>query len=220
MNLSKEEFKKFYDLNLTDYQVEEIKMGEIVKVFESVPGTGIKNALAVSVIDAPIQRVWAVIHDHNSFKDFMPNMKETILFDPSVLKQALDLKFDHSTADPEILIDFLKKHQVNEMINASGYFFNLLNMPWPLKNLWYIIKLTDIKENDKWQHKWEMVAGNMKSDRGSWTLAPCSGNQTVVVYIAFADPGIIVPDPFINLATNVVLPGILRAVKRRIKKIQ
>lgn len=220
MNISKEEFQKNYDLNLTDQQVEEIKNGGIVKVFESVSGTGIKNALALSVIDASIQKVWAVIHDHNSFKDFMPNMKETILFDPSVLKQALDLKFDHSTADPKMLMDFLKKHRVNEMVNASGYFFNLLDMPWPLKNLWYIIKLTDIKEKNKWQHKWEMVAGNMKSDKGSWTLTPYSDDKTVVVYIAFADPGIIVPDPFINLATNVTLPGIIRAVKRRIKKIE
>ncbi len=210
---------KNYDLKLTDQQVEEIQRGGVVRAFETVPGTGIKNGLAVAVIDAPLERVWAVIHDHNSFKDFMPNTIESILFDPSVLKEALDLKFDHSSSDPEILMDFLKAHRVDEMVNASGYFFNLLYMPWPLKNLWYIIKLTDIKKENKWQNTWEMVAGNMRSDRGSWTLVPDSGNKTVVIYSAFADPGIVLPDPFVNLAINVGLPGIIRAVKKRAKKI-
>ena len=100
-----------------------------------------------------------------------------------------------------------------------GFFFNLLDMPWPLKNLWYIIKLTDTKGENKWQNTWEMVTGNMKSDRGSWTLIPYAGDKTLVIYSAFADPGFIVPDPFVNLVLNVGLPGILQAVKRRLKKI-
>ena len=219
MEFTKQYFEQNYDLKLTEQQVGEIQNGKIVRAFETVPGTGIKNGLAVSVIDAPAQKVWAVIHDHNNFKDFMPNTEESILFDPTVLKEALDLKFDHATADPKMLMDFLKKHRVTEMGNAPGYFFNLLDMPWPLKNLWYIIKLTDTKGENKWQNTWEMVAGNMKSDRGSWTLIPYSGDKTLVIYSAFADPGFIVPDPFVNLVLNVGLPGILQAVKRRLKKI-
>ena len=149
----------------------------------------------------------------------MPNTIESILFDPEVLKEALALKFDHFAADPKVLIEFLKKHRVHEMGNAPGFFFNLLDMPWPLKNLWYIIKLIDTKGENKWQNTWEMVAGNMKSDKGSWTLIPNSGDKTLVIYSAFADPGFIVPDPFVNLVLNVGLPGILQAVKRRLKKI-
>jgi hypothetical protein len=219
MEFTKEYFEKNYDLRLTDQQIEEVQKGGVVRAFETVPGTGIKNGLAVAAIDAPLQKVWAVIHDHNSFKDFMPNTKESILFDPSVLKDALDLDFDHSSSDPKVLMEFLKAHRVGEMVNASGYFFNLLDMPWPLKNLWYIIKLSDIKKENKWQNTWEMVAGNMKSDRGSWTLIPHTGDKTVVIYSAFADPGVVLPDPFVNLALNVGLPGIIRAVKKRVKKI-
>ena len=219
MEFTKNYFEQNLDLKLTDQQIGEIQSGKIVRAFETVPGTGIKNGLAVSVIDSPAQSIWAVIHDHNNFKDFMPNTEESILFDPAVLKEALDLKFDHLAPDPKMLMEFLKKHRVQEMGDATGYFFNLLSMPWPLKNLWYIIKLTDTKGVNGWQNSWEMVAGNIKSDRGSWTLIPCDNDKTLVIYRAFADPGFIVPDPFVNLVLNVGLPGILQAVKRRLKKI-
>ena len=219
MEFTKNYFEQNLDLKLSVQQIGEIQSGKIIRAFETVPGTGIKNGLAVSVIDAPAQKIWAVIHDHNNFKDFMPNTEESILFDPAVLKEALDLKFDHAAPDPKMLMEFLKKHRVQEMGDATGYFFNLLSMPWPLKNLWYIIKLTDTKGVNGWQNSWEMVAGNMKSDRGSWTLIPCDNDKTLVIYRAFADPGFIVPDPFVNLVLNVGLPGILQAVKRRLKKI-
>ncbi len=219
MELTRENVEKQYGLRLTDRQVADIQRGEIVRTFETVQGTGIKTGMAAGILDAPIEKVWAVIHDHNNFKDFMPNTKESILFDPAVVQQALGLKFDYSSSDPGVLMDFLREHRVSAMSGATGYFFNLLNMPWPLRDLWYIIKLTDQKREDVWINSWEMLAGNMKSDRGSWTLVPYSDGATFVLYNAFADPGVVVPDPFVNLALNVGLPGILRAVKRRSKRL-
>ncbi len=219
MELTQEHLEEEYGLRLTEQEVADVRRGGIVRTFESVQGTGIKTGMAVAVLDVPVDKVWSVIHDHNNFKDFMPNIKESILFDPAVVQQALDLNFDRASSNPELLMDFLREHRISSMNGATGYFFNLLDMPWPLKDLWYIIKLTDLVQENLWKNSWEMLAGNMKSDRGSWTLVPYSEGDTFVLYNAFADPGIVVPDPFVNLALNVGLPGILRAVKRRSKKV-
>ncbi len=219
MELTQEHLEEKYGLRLTEQEVADVRRGGIVRTFESVQGTGIKTGMAVAVLDVPVDKVWSVIHDHNNFKEFMPNIKESILFDPAVVQQALDLKFDRASSNPELLMDFLREHRVGSMNGATGYFFNLLDMPWPLKDLWYIIKLTDLVQDNVWKNSWEMLTGNMKSDRGSWTLVPYSEGDTFVLYNAFADPGIVVPDPFVNLALNVGLPGILRAVKRRSKKV-
>lgn len=219
MDLTKEQFERNYKLQLTDHQITEVKKGEIVRLLKSVAGTDIKNGIAVAVIDAPPQNVWKVIHDNNNFKDFMPRVSESILFDSSVLRQALDLKFDHSSSDPSVLINFLKKHQIHAMTAATGHCFNLVDMPWPFKNIWYIIELTDIKGNNLLQQTWNMVAGNVKADQGSWTLTPYAGDKTLVVYTALVDIGTSIPDIFINLGNNVLLPDIIRAVRRRVKKI-
>lgn len=219
MDLTKDLFGENYKLQLTDQQIEEIKKGEIVRILKSVSGTDIKNGIAVALIDAAVDNVWKVIHDNNNFKQFMPRVSESILFDSSVLKQALDLPFDHASGDPSVLIDFLKKHQIDTMTAPTAHFFNVVDMPWPFKNIWYIIVLKDKTENDMLQQTWDLVAGNVKADQGSWTLRPYTDDRTLVVYTALVDIGTHIPDVFINLGNNVLLPDIIRAVKRRVKKI-
>ncbi len=219
MELTKESVEKEYKLKLTDQQIQEIKKGGIIRFLESVAGTGIKSGVAISLIDAPMEKVWAVIHDNNHFRDFMPRTVDSILFNPSAINHVLGLRFDHSTSNPDVLIDFIKKQEIPSMNTATGYFFSIIDMPWPLNNRWYIIKLTDIKEQNRWQQSWDMVIGNVKSIQGSWILTPY-GSNTLTAYIVFTDPGFVLPDPLINLANNAVLPDIIRAVKKRAKKIQ
>ena len=195
-----------------------IKDGGIVKQLESVKGTEVKEGVAIGIVDAPPQQVWNVIHENNDFVHFMPRMLESILVNPDAIAKAKALKFDYNTGDPKELVHFLKKHRVDKMTGTTGYFFSLLNVPWPATNRWYIIKLDDFVTSGRWYQHWSLVLGNLKTNDGSWELVPLDNNRTLVTYTVFSDPGGEIPDWIINIGTKQTLPGVIEALRKRVKK--
>ncbi len=207
-----------YAVDISPAQWKMLKKGEVVKWLEPVKGTEVKKGVAIGIVNASPEDIWAVLHQNNDFKAFMPRTIESILVDPSAIPGAVALKFDHNTPDPKALIKYLRQHRAEKMTGTTGYFFSLLNMPWPLVNRWYIIKLEDFVTSGRWFQHWTMVMGNVKTNNGSWELVPLDKGRTLVTYTLFTDPGGSVPDFLINLGTNVTLPGVIEAVRKRVKE--
>ncbi len=178
--------------NITPDQWVLLKRGDIINRVEPVrPGE--ERGVAIGIVDAPPAEVWKVIHENNDFKRFMPSMLESILIDPSVIPQVKALKFDYTTGDPKELIQLLKKHRIEKMIDTTGYFFSLLSVPWSPVHKWYVVKLEDTVTNDRWFQNWSMVIGNLKTNNGSWDLLPLEGDKTLVTYTLFVDSGGLMP---------------------------
>ncbi len=203
---------------LTNDQWAILKKGEIIKRLEAMKGTEVKKGIAMGIVDAVVQDVWAVIHENNDFVHFMPSTLESILIDPSAVEEAKALKFDRATGDPKELIQFLKMHRAEKMTGTTGYFFSLLDVPWPATNRWYILKLVDLVTKDQWYQHFTLVMGNLKTTEGSWELIPLENDKTLTIYTVFSDPGGLIPDWVINIGTLQTLPEVIQGVRKRVKE--
>jgi len=205
-------------VNITPEQWAVLKKGGIVKWLKATKGTEIKKGVVIGIINAPPPQVWTVVHENNNFSKFMPRMFISILVDPSVIEEAKSLKFDRDTGDPKPLIAFLKKHRAAKMTDTTGYFFAIIDTPWPATNRWYIIKLKDSVTKNRWFQHWNLIIGNLKINDGSWELLPFDNDKTLAIYTSLVDPGGMIPNFIINIGTNQTLPDLIRAVRKRVKK--
>lgn len=181
-------------VNITPAQWAVLKKGNIINRVEPGSVAGEDQGVAIGMVNAPLAEVWKVIHENNDFKNFMPGMRESILVDPSVIATAKTMASAADTGDPRKLIQFLKKHRIAKMTGSTGYFFALLKVPWSPVHKWYIAKLEDVVMADQWFQHWGMIAGNMKTNNGSWNLVPLEGNKTLVTYTVYTNAGSLLQD--------------------------
>ncbi len=106
---------------------------------------------------------------------------------------------------------------------ADGSLVNLqsLDLPWPVSNREYKIKLVNEAdaggEPPLWQSAWTHVKGfgNIEESRGAWRVFPC-GERALVEYQVYTDPGGSIPTYFKNKATRRSLNQLIEAVRSRV----
>lgn len=193
-------------------QVEGLKPGEVKTEKLKTTDKNILGARAAGIIEAPVDTVWKVLNDFNKFKEFMPNMKESLIIDKEVIKE-IDIK---QKWDREPFEKILDKYRLNYANSDTFCSYSVLDLPWPADDRWYLIK--NIIDDEQHTKRWSYVIGNMNVCEGSWELQPYDKNpsQTVVIYTTYSDPGGRIPNWIINLGFTKTLDDVILGLRKRV----
>ena len=180
-------------------------------------GSSIKELLAITDVDAPSWRVFAVIGDYDSFKDFMPYTKVSKV---------------------------LEKKPVSDK-KTINYFLTALELPL-VANRYYTLQLTDEKDVDGkpgvYRSAWTMskepgldpswddpkvkdlfpkgFSNPIKTaiNNGYWLIEPTGdGSRSHINYYVFTDPGGKIPAWVANQANGTAVPKLMSALRDRLK---
>ena len=91
--------------------------------------------------------------------------------------------------------------------------------PWPLQEHWMLN--ANLEKRKEGLLRFNMTDGNLRSEHGFWHLTPWSEHQTRLHYHVSLDPWLdFVPGWVIEFGTKVVMPDIVKGVRRRVKNRQ
>ncbi|MFQ5721483.1 MAG: SRPBCC family protein [Candidatus Aminicenantales bacterium] len=197
---------------------EKLKKGKIVAQISKLPESNTYNCKAMGIVYAPRQLLWRILSDYNNFKYFMPNIKESFVVSSDGLEAFPEIKNNQVKDWPQLEKKLLKFKQL-EIENNPFYFYNRFNLPWPLKDRYYILKMKRLPED--FTFSWTLYAGNTKINEGSWQLIPFPGNRykTLAVYRLLTNPGVSVSAGLIKIAIRITLPGTIKALRKRALKL-
>ena len=161
---------------------------EVVSWMTEVEGSPIKEGVALGLVEAPPERVFAVVTDNARFAEFMPYVETSTVEETAdgalINFQHLDLPWPISDREYEIAL-------VNEAVADA--------------------------EPPIWQSTWTHVKGfgNIEESRGAWRIFAC-GEAALVEYQVLTDPGGRIPNYFKNKATRKSLSRLIEAVRERV----
>ncbi len=167
---------------------ERIESREVVHWMFEIEGSPIKEGVALGLVEAPPERVFAVVTDNGRFAEFMPYVEastlETLPDGTLVNFQRLDLPWPVNDREYKVAL-------VNTA-DAAG-------------------------EPPLWESAWTRVEGfgNIAESRGSWRIWPC-GEASLVEYQVVTDPGGSIPTFLKNSATRRSLGRLIEAVRERV----
>lgn len=191
------------------------KSGEPTIYNRERPDSPIKELLMIFYVDAAPIKVFKVLCDLENFKEFMPYT---------------------------VVSEVLKRTRQND--KEIVYFFTILDLPKPISNRYYTIKLINEPDpNGKkgaYRSAWNLSddpALDPKPDAprfkgivdpkyynciktaknmGYWLVEP-KGDGSKVTYYVYTDPGGVVPAWAANMANSIAAPKLANAVKERVK---
>jgi uncharacterized protein YndB with AHSA1/START domain len=140
-----------------------------------------------AVIDAPPASVWKLIDTSARYHEFMPRVKKS----EELSRVGMEVR-------TRMTID----------------------MPFPLKNLTATTKAVHtVVENSLYKREWKMESGDYHVNEGAWVLTPVPDQpgRTVATYRARIQPKIPLPAALKNLAQEKALPGLVDALKKRVR---
>ena len=141
-----------------------------------------------AIVEAPPAKVWRHIDDSARYQDFMPRVKKS----EELSRQGDEIR-------SRVTID----------------------MPFPLKNLTATSRATHtVREGELYRRAWKMESGDYDINEGAWTLVPhpSAPGRTLVTYEARIQPRIPLPSALKQLAQEKALPGLLEALRDRVRK--
>jgi ribosome-associated toxin RatA of RatAB toxin-antitoxin module len=150
--------------------------------------TAVPQVFMQAIVEAAPARVWRHIDDSARYQDFMPRVKKSE-----------ELSRSGDEVRSRVTID----------------------MPFPLKNLTATSRATHtVREGELYRRAWKMETGDYDVNEGAWTLVPhpTSPARTVVTYEARIQPRIPLPAALKQLAQEKALPGLLEALRERVRK--
>ncbi len=170
---------------------------------------------AVGVVDASIDTVWAVLSDYNNYQQFMPRLDVTYMVERGVMDE-FSMNEDWTRSQFESL---LSRYRTDELQGDGLYFYNVLDIPFPMADLWFLLKM--VRNPKLYRFSWTMVYGNMLMNEGSWELMPYStdDSKTLVSYTIFSDPGVYIPNFLESLALRRTLPDTIKNLRERVRQI-
>lgn len=158
-----------------------------------VQGSDLHEVLAVARIDAPPERLLSVVGDYERYPDFMPYVEKTV---------------------------------VEKRNGESAWIFQQLDFPWPISNRYYTIRLNTTARQDKGDYRVEWTLADANEFRregtgvrtpvnnGHWELCATNGGKsTLVTYYVHTHPGGTLPAWAVNMANEIAVPSVIKAVK-------
>ena len=182
---------------------ERLAAGEIITHIREVPGSAVREAEARGVVAAPPEKVWQVITDVNNYQQFLPGMLRSRLVRSQELEKirkakpltASDVEAFFNTSPPEV-----EQFRIPGK-KYTGYFYGNIEVPFPLGNRWYIVKVK-FDESKAAHHiytcSWSFVIGRLLENKGKWIVAPFRDNQTLLTYRVVTDPGGFAPKSLVE----------------------
>lgn len=195
--------------------------GEIIVHSAEVPGSAVKKGEAIGVVDASPARVWEVVTDANNFQEFLPRMVRSRLVRFEELRRILEER-PGSAAAAEALLSAEPPELAIFRIPARkylGYFYGHLEVPWPLRDRWYIVRVQwDETQGERgiYNCSWSLVAGNLREYYGEWLVKPYGANRTLLTYRAATDPGGLAPKFLVEEFSTRTLPQVIAGVRSRV----
>ena len=198
--------------------LEKLKKGKIVAQISKFPEVNTYKCEAMGIVYAPRQLLWRILSDYNNFKYFMPNIKESFMVSPEGLEAFPEIR-ENQIEDWQQLEKKLLRFKQQEISGNTFYFYNCLNLPWPLKDRYYILKMK--RKPEEFTFSWTLYAGNTKVNEGSWQLLSFQGSKlkTLAVYRLLTNPGVSVSPGLIKIAMKITLPGTIKALRKRALKL-
>ena len=211
----------FFSLNLNrDYRldreiIEKLRRGKVYTQITPLPGSNTYKCRAIGIVYAPREKIWEVLSDYNRFKDFMPNISESFIVHKGAIKE-IEKKGENEIKDWQNFEKMLMEFSNEQIEGDLLYFYNRFNLPWPLKDRYYILKLW--RSPKSYAFYWKLFLGNTRVNDGSWSLVPFdkSERKTLAIYTLYVDPGISVSSTLTRMAMKFALPGTINAVRKRV----
>jgi hypothetical protein len=163
--------------------------GEILSGLVDVPNDPVKKGMAIGIIDATPQKVFATCGDYEHFPDFMPYVSKTTVD-----------AHETGTSTVSYWLEFP---------------LGIGNRNYQLK----LLDGTKTVDGEKvYTSDWTFTGkGNIKDTSGSWQIAPWGdGKKSFVRYICFTDPGGSIPNWMKNMASKTAIPKVVQRVRERV----
>jgi ribosome-associated toxin RatA of RatAB toxin-antitoxin module len=209
-----------YSILGADYS-SRLASGEIIVHSGKVPDSAARRGEATGVVAAPPEKVWEVVTDANHFPEFLPKMIKSRLVRFEELKRILQERPFSAAAVEAILGSGPPPDLAHFRVPGRkylGYHYGHLEVPWPLRDRWYIVRVQwDESEAARRRYtcSWSLMIGNLREYRGEWKVEPFGDWQTQLTYRVVTDPGGFVPKSIVEEFTAQTLPQIIAGVRRR-----
>jgi len=174
---------------MTEKEQAALDGGKILVHLKDMPGTAIKKARAIALFDAAPEEVFAVLTDVEEFPNFMP---------------------------------YCKKAELQRQEDGWSWVSFRLHFLWPIGDRYYVLRLARqrevVDERPVLISRWEHVpnSGNIEDTYGSWEILAYDKGRSFVRYTVFADPGGRLPAWARNMATNIVVPKVIKGLRKRL----
>ncbi len=160
-------------------------------------GTSIKEVKTTGLIDARSWRVLKVISDHDHYSEFMPYTKES-----RILEKNGNVVYFYTRVAPPL-------------ISERDYTIKLVSTAIPGKSGHFVTEFS--QANSKGPSGKKGVV-RVETVSGYWRLEPAEGGEkTSLTYYVFTSPGGAVPGNLANKANTQTVPGIIKAVRERVR---
>jgi carbon monoxide dehydrogenase subunit G len=196
--------------------------GQIITHVSQVPGSAAaRRGEVIGVVDASPEKVWQVVIDANNFEKFLPRMIRSKLVRSDELKTILQVR-PKKASEAEALLGLSPPdiaHFRTPGGKYTGYFYGHVEVPWPVGNRWYIVKV-QWDETQAARHiytcSWSFIIGSLRENKGEWKVEPFGENRTLLTYQVVTDPGAFAPKFLVDNFTNKTLPQVITGVRRRV----
>lgn len=155
-------------------------------------GSDIPELTARAVVDAPPEKVWALVSDCGNYKETMPNIMDSKLVSSTP---------GSSEGDGEI--------RVCQIVT---------DLPFPLPDLMSKTRVVHtIEPGKRWQRAWTLLEGDYEKNEGMWRVEPFGGDgsRSLVTYVLSARPKIFLPAGMIASVSEGKIPEMMKNVRAR-----
>ena len=169
---------------LTAHSADRLDKGEVVITTRAIKGSEIAEATVKAVVNAPLERVWAVIKNCNKYVGVLPRVKES-----KQIKRSGSAVICRVVIDMPWPLDDLAATTKAIHVERPGKLFS---------RTWSLLK-GDYRVN---RGSWKLTP---------YKGAP---GRTMVVYVSHADPKISVPKWIQSAARKRALPKLIQALRK------
>jgi ribosome-associated toxin RatA of RatAB toxin-antitoxin module len=162
--------------------------GEVLVAEEVVAGAPTPRLVTRGVIEAPPERVWALLDRCDGYVRFMPRVAESRELSRTTDAEGRDEVISQVTID----------------------------MPFPLRNLTAKTRAVHtVAPGERYERAWELVEGDYLRNSGSWVLVPFPGapQRTLATYRLLVVPKTRLPKKIQSLAQSRTLPQVIEALR-------
>jgi len=173
---------------LTEKERTALGEGKILVHLTEIPGTPVKRATAVALVDASPESVFGVLTDYDEFPSFMPYCKKAQIQKKEGEQSwvRFELDFPWPIGDRHYVLRLTDRRD-----EVSGK--PVLASRWT----------------------YEPDSGNINDTYGSWEVFCHEGSRSFVRYTVFTDPGGNIPNWARNVATDVAVPKVIKGLRKR-----
>jgi hypothetical protein len=162
--------------------------GEIIVETRPLAGSDLPEIVVTAVIEAPPEKVWAVIDKCGDYQRTMVHMKNT-----------KELSREH-------LAD-------GDLVRCESY----VQLPWPMSDLHGVLQAKHTVVPGKWTREWHMESGDYRVNSGTWVLVPRGPGRTLLEYRQRSEPKMAVPGFIRDAATRYAMPDLMEKIRAEVK---